>query len=430
MVRTRVAALAGVLALAAGLTAGLGAATTASAAAASTTAATSAELQNFAANVETLGETRFPDTFAGAALTSAGVVIVYSTNTRDAALSSAMAKLNTGNYPLGYIAARFSYSKLDALNSALAAAQAELQKDGVELFMSEPNAATGAVDVTLLRPTSADFARLNSSGVISPAPGRLTTANYSRAASAVISSIAGSGYAVEPAWQSQPATTTTPNSSDSAAGRFNGTAPFSGGDYIKGSNGLNCTGGFSVEGSKSHNPFMLTAGHCGRTTWSTPAQVMGRTSSLYWRNPARDDFQTIRVGSARGNVNGNTAEYSVVGQVVPARGSLLTLDGSITGEVHGIKVLSNNATIYNIKGPGGVKFTASHLVTAAGPCTGGDSGGPMYVRVPAPLQVRAVGTIVAYYGLPSGGFACAGERIGYELSASNTSLILDARVVR
>jgi hypothetical protein len=90
MVRTRVAALAGVLALAAGLTAGLGAATTASAAATLTNAATSAGLQNFASNVETLGETRFPDTFAGAALTSAGVVIVYLTNTSDAALNSAI----------------------------------------------------------------------------------------------------------------------------------------------------------------------------------------------------------------------------------------------------------------------------------------------------------------------------------------------------
>ena len=430
MGRTRVAALAGVLALAAGLAVGLGEATAASASPTLANPTTSAGLQNFAANVETLGETRFPNTFAGAVLTSAGVVMVYATTTSDAALTSAMVKLNTGNYPVSYAAARFSYSKLDALNTALASLQSKLQKNGVELFMSEPDAAAGSVDVTLLRPTSADFARLDSSGVISLELGRLTTANYSRAASAVMSSIAGSGYTVEPALQAQPATAAMANSPDSDAGRYNGKAPFNGGDYIKGSNGLQCTGGFSVAGNKSHNPFMLTAGHCGRTTWSTPAQVMGRTSSLYWRNPARDDFQTIRVGSARGNVNGDSDAYAVVGQVVPARDSLLTLDGSRTGEVHGIKVLSNNATIYNIKGPGGVKFTASHLVTAAGPCTGGDSGGPMYVRVPAPLQVRAVGTIVAYYGLPSGGFACAGERIGYELSASNTSLILDARVVR
>jgi hypothetical protein len=421
MVRTRVAALAGALALAAGLAVGLGEATTASAASTLTTAATSAGLQNFADNVETLGETQFPATFAGASLTSAGVVEVYATNTRDAALTSAIAKLNSGGFSVSYVAVKFSYTKLNALNSTLASVQSRLQKDGVELAVSEPDAAASTVDVILLQPTSADIAHLDSSA-----------ADYSRAASAVISSVAGSGYTVQPefALEAQAATTAAPSSAKSYAGRYNGKAPFAGGDAIKGSNGLNCTGGFSMVGNKSGNPFMLSAGHCGRATWSTPAQTMGRTSSLYWRNPARDDFQTIRVGSARGSVNGNTDQYAVVGQVVPARGSLLTLDGSVSGEQHGIKVLAPNATIYNIKGPGGVKFTASHLVTALGFCTGGDSGGPIYVRVPAPLQVRAIATIVAYYGLPSGGIVCAGERIGNEESASNTRLILNAQVVR
>lgn len=427
MLRTRIAAMTGALALAAGL----GGVSAASATPTLTTSVTSVKLQAFAANVENLGETHFPGTFAGATVTSAGIVKVYATNPSDAALTSAIAKLNGGNYPVSYIAAKFSYSKLDALNSALASAQPQLQKDGVELAVSAPDAAAGTVDVTLLQPASADLARLNSSGVKSPMLGQLTTANYATAASGVISSIAGSGYAVQPSLQAKAATAAAPSTvMQPAVGRNAGVAPFAGGDYIT-SNGLvpYCTGGFSVVGNNSGNPFMLSAGHCGRATWSTPAQPMGQTSSLYFKNPARDDFQTIRVGSARGSVNGDVDQYAVIGATAPARGDLITLDGSITGELHDIVVLAPNATIYNITAPDGSKFTASHLVTASGPCQGGDSGGPMYVRQPTPLEVVAVGTIVAYYGLPTGGFACAGERIGNELSASNTSLIEGANVV-
>jgi hypothetical protein len=103
----------------------------------------SAKFQNFADNVETLGVTKFPDTFAGATLTSAGAVRVYATNTGDGALTSAIAKLDSGKYPVHYLAARFSYNKLEALNSALASAQSRLAKDGVELAISASDATPG-----------------------------------------------------------------------------------------------------------------------------------------------------------------------------------------------------------------------------------------------------------------------------------------------
>ena len=125
----------------------------------------------------------------------------------------------------------------------------------------------------------------------------------------------------------------------------------------------------------------------------------------------------------------SSGDYAVIGSTIPMPTSLITLDGSISGEEHDVPVISNNATIYGITGPTGQKFTASRLVTASGFCQGGDSGGPMYIRQPTPLEVSAVGTLVCYYGLPSGGFACAGERISAETSASNTSLILGANVV-
>ena len=407
----------------------------ASASASDRTPAISVGLNAFAAKVETLGEARFPGTFAGATLTSAGVVKVYATSTRDAALTSAIAKLNSGHYRVTYTAAKFSYRKLDALNAALVSHQSRLQKDGVELAISSPDAAAGTVQVTLLRPTRAVLARLSSSGVASPNLGPLTTANYATAASAIISTAVGAGYTVQHALQAQAATTVAPGTVARGTavpdiGRNAGVAPFAGGDYIT-SNGLvpYCTGGFSVVGNASGNPFMLTAGHCGRATWSTPAQPMGQTSSLYFKNPARDDFQTIRVGSARGSVNGDTDQYAVIGQNNPARGDLITLDGSISGEEHDIAVIAPNATIYNITAPDGSKFTASYLVEASGFCQGGDSGGPMYIRQPTPLQVVAVGTLVAYFGLPSGGIACAGERITQELKASNTSLIEGANTV-
>ena len=176
----------------------------ASASASDRTPAISVGLNAFAAKVETLGEARFPGTFAGATLTSAGVVKVYATSTRDAALTSAIAKLNSGHYRVTYTAAKFSYRKLDALNAALVSHQSRLQKDGVELAISSPDAAAGTVQVTLLRPTRAVLARLSSSGVASPNLGPLTTANYATAASAIISTAVGAGYTVQHALQARP----------------------------------------------------------------------------------------------------------------------------------------------------------------------------------------------------------------------------------
>jgi hypothetical protein len=155
---------------------------------------------------------------------------------------------------------------------------------------------------------------------------------------------------------------------------------------------------------------------------------MGQTSSIYWRNPTLDDFQTIRVGGALGKVNGNSVQYGVIGQLVPAPGvDKVTYDGALTGEINNNPVTRNNATLYNIIAPDGTTYTAAHLVVAVNPagvlCQGGDSGGPVFQRTPA-SGVNAVGTIVAFYGLESGGLACAAERIDEELAISNTHLLL------
>jgi hypothetical protein len=100
------------------------------------------------------------------------------------------------------------------------------------------------------------------------------------------------------------------------ATRTDDVAPFSGGDQINGSNGLTCTGGFTVIGNASGNPFMLSAGHCGSANWKVaPAGgAIGTTSKLYIRNTDEDDFQTIPMSAGDPNVWIGANTLPVVGQ--------------------------------------------------------------------------------------------------------------------
>jgi hypothetical protein len=376
----------------------------------------SSALEDFASRVQMLGESRYSSLFTGAVLSDTGRVDVYANPQTDAGLVAAVRALNTSRYPVTYLPAARSYSELVALNAKLTHHQAQLQAVGVQLSASAPDAETDSVLVTLAQPPRTDPAHRSPRGVTAGRGRVATLAHYASASAAVISSVVGPGYTVARQPQREVR---------SAGGRDDGVAPYAGGDYISVPLFF-CTTGFAVVGNRSGRAFMLSAGHCGWRTWKTPAGTMGQTSSLYWRNAANDDFQTIRVAGAVGRVNGNTVQYTVKGQLVPAVGTKITYDGALTGEVSNDKVISNNATLYDVTMPERGKFTARHLVIATGAnglCKGGDSGGPVFQRARG-NSVDAIGTIVAYYHLPGGALACAAERIGEEEFASGTHLLL------
>ena len=384
-----------------------------------------AAVQQFASQLETLGANRFPKTFAGATFATNGVAVVYALP-NDSALVSAVSSINTQHYPVTYVKTSRSYDSLNSLNQHLMAQQARLAASGVNLAESWPDPSTGKVDVSITSPTPSDLSALSAASGASAANQPVTDAIYHRAAAALITADAGPGYVVE----NKYGTTST------ASGRNNDTAPFYDGDQITGGQwGLLCTGGFAVTGNASGNTFMLTAGHCGSGQWSTQAQVMGSTSpyGMYWENGSTNDFQTI------GPISGGALGYvwvsgggvdPVTGQLLPAVGSDITFDGSVTGEVPGNTVLAVNATDYNVYASGnGTYYDVYPVVQASNPngsiiCQPGDSGGPVFQRTPSP-DMNAVGTIVAYVSIAGepGGSECSAEQIGTEEAYSNSSLI-------
>lgn len=149
---------------------------------------------------------------------------------------------------------------------------------------------------------------------------------------------------------------------------------------------------------------------------------MGSTSTSYFLNSGHDDFQTIGT-STQGYVWGNGGSwYPVLGQVVPAVGSDITFDGSVTGEVRGVHV--DKVGICTTFGldypPWGEEVCNLIQATGSSPiCASGDSGGPVdqHTSGASDSPVDAVGTIIGFSGN-----TCWAEEISREESASNTHL--------
>jgi hypothetical protein len=392
------------------------------AAASATTAIPGVAIQDFASQVETLGETAYGDSFAGSVLGPTGELTVYANPNTDGAFVAAVGNLNTGGFVVQYLPAAISYNGLNAMTNALTAKESLLAGDGVELLQASQNPASDSVDVTVAAPSGTAAATVPSV--------------YESQVSALISATVGPGFTLEPAY-GVPAT--------AASSRDVGKAPFVGGSNITNNiesptgEYFNCTSGFTVSGNNTGNDFMLTAGHCGSGTYTIGNKVggttLGKTSGLYISDSNLDDFQTVSETSGTGYVwIGNSTSGTsapVIGMVDPPVGADITMDGGKTGEVSETDVYGNNATIYNLKNNyNNTTYTVAHLVESERTdgtdiCQGGDSGGPAIQRTNG-SGVNAVGTIVAVYAYEgeSSGTACASEKISSELSESNTSLVL------
>jgi hypothetical protein len=187
-------------------------------------------------------------------------------------------------------------------------------------------------------------------------------------------------------------------------GRFQDSDPFFGGDFINNPTADQppaCTDGFVMLGAiHPQNHWLMTAGHCGtQSTWFTNLTnfyILGATSTNYFPSTVFD-VQTIGLASpfrAFGDVWGdNYTTYQPYTTLTPGAGQLITFDGALTGEVHGIKVTKAGPFCYIISnlyycGLGEAGSTNGPVL-----CADGDSGGPVFQRTPTQGPVQAIGLI-------------------------------------
>ena len=202
-------------------------------------------------------------------------------------------------------------------------------------------------------------------------------------------------------------------------------APYNGGDVIwfktKSLKKLQCTGGFWYTGINSGKTFMLTAAHCTGlnqavyTNTSTP-RLIGDVSAIHFSTRGYD-IATVP-GTGIGAVYGNTTTYGVKSAGNPSTSTYVTFDGAKTGEVHTVHVISATTCVTFSDG-----VTTCHLFVGYKGgllvCQGGDSGGPVYQRLPTG-GVKASGIII---GVTTVTGTCFAQRIKTTLSLVTGSIL-------
>jgi hypothetical protein len=386
-----------------------------------TTSQPSVSAQVLASEIETLGQSEYPQSFEGAVLDSDGSVNVFGTASGEVSIMSAISTLSSSESSVNYEIVGQSLSDLLAISANIRSNISELATEGIDPSSFGPNTQSDNVEMSLVAPTTSQLnqmdVRLSSEGEVAT-----TSSTYLSNAQSLIASEFGPSVVLD----AQYGTIGTDD------GRTNDTAPFYGGDHIYGGEyNADCTGGFSVVGNASGKDFMLTAGHCGTGAWyanSAKTTFMGNVSAAYFTNGG-SDFSTIYMtGGGQGHVwaNGGTS-HPLNGQLLPAVGAQITFDGAGTGEVPGNYVTGTYQTVEFYDAFNQSDDYTYPLVIATNPngttiCAPGDSGGPVYQRESGVSSVYAVGTIVACYqgtNSPTG----AAQQIGSELSQSNTSIL-------
>jgi hypothetical protein len=347
---------------------------------------------------------------------------VYVTAQNDQQFTAAVAADDSASIPYTLVPVGLSYGALSSITTEIASDAPSLNADGVALMSWGPDPPTGRVDVGVAPPSPSQVSELTSALVaagISTSPS-LTSSTYPTGVSALLQRLLGSD-----------AVTVTVDDGPMplVAGRYGDTSPFWGGDRVYQPNNpvgaFTCTTAFGMIGNASGHTFTTTAGHClTGQFYTTPSNsiYMGSTSTSYFLNSGKDDFQTIGTAT-QGYVWGNGGSwYPVIGQVVPAVGSDITFDGSVTGEVRGVHVDKVGiCTDFGLPYPPYAE-TVCNLIQATGSsqvCNSGDSGGPVdqHTSGASNSPVDAVGTIIG-----ENGNTCWAEEIGREEAVSNTHL--------
>ncbi|MCZ4507380.1 hypothetical protein O3Q52_03990 [Streptomyces sp. ActVer] len=191
------------------------------------------------------------------------------------------------------------------------------------------------------------------------------------------------------------------------ASRLADTTPYWGGAYATQHNSSGaatgaCTTGFGVAGNNGAARYILTAAHCGGTTWRTgtgntigtvlsgkdPGRdaelVLGNIGNAVYEGPSIEDGDT---NSGRPVTSGSSSRV----------GDTICQGGAFSGSICGYDIVAVNQTV-NIGGFGTV--TNMVRVEAANRASGignGDSGGPVYTISSSGNGV-ARGVISAYDG--------------------------------
>jgi hypothetical protein len=350
--------------------------------------------QLFAMNVAGLGRGTYGDTYAGAIISGCQLTIYVAPASDTPAFENALSALDsTGAYAYTLVPVSLSWDRLENITTALPFNV--LQQEGVIPTQWGPNPSGNDITMTLEPPTIQQLGQLDAAMAAAGLSGSASTANYKSLAQQLIQAtyndnvvVTGSG---------------SPPSPDSctALDRQHDCSPFSGGDKMISEDGTEgCTGGFAVTGNSSGNAYLLTDGHCGNHVWDVdPTGVeIGRTGTVHWDDAGNDDvegIETVPNGpySAQAVVWGNNGNnYDVTGQKTVVTGSLMTVDGSYTGEVtdNTVQQVDICATVDN----NGNLVKVCHLdevSNSSPPCQHGDSGGPAYVHIGGTGNVDAVG---------------------------------------
>jgi len=359
-------------------------------------------LTQYADRVTTVGIMRFPGTFTSASVTDR-TVTVYAT-TKDAALLRALRTLPAHGARLVVHTVPHSFRQLNRLAERIGRDRSALRSASVDVSSVAFDAPVGKLLVTLARPTG---------GVTAARTAALVGNARTRLADRYGSAWVSVANATEPL-----ATTSATRDEDGS--------PWTPGDGIDLS-GIDvfCSLGFTTKGNNSGNEFLLTAGHCGPGTVTDAANgsTIGNVSTQYLSNGAEDyDFDTIRA-NGRPRVwygpDNTTDYYTVNGQLLPANGSAMTVDGDANAGQHTGNTVTNNE-IYGYFNDDnyGQLYIGPLVEVSTGACIGGDSGGPAYVREGGTGDVDAVGTITG-----TNGSDCFVFWISTELSAGNVSLV-------
>lgn len=191
------------------------------------------------------------------------------------------------------------------------------------------------------------------------------------------------------------------------ASRLADTAPYWGGAYATQHNSSGtatgaCTTGFGVAGNNGAARYILTAAHCGGTTWRTgTGNTIGTV--LSGKDPGRDaelvlgDIgDAVYEGPSIADGDTNSGRY-VTSASSSSVGDTICQGGAYSGSICGYDIVAVNQTVI-IGGFGTV--TNMVRVEAANRASGignGDSGGPVYTISSSGNGV-ARGTISAYDG--------------------------------
>ncbi|WP_046509232.1 chymotrypsin family serine protease [Streptomyces odonnellii] len=191
------------------------------------------------------------------------------------------------------------------------------------------------------------------------------------------------------------------------ASRLADTTPYWGGAYAEMYNGSgtfqgSCTTGFGVAGNNGAARYILTAAHCGGTTWRTgTGNTIGTV--LSGKDPGRD--AELVLGDIGGSVyegpsiaDGDTNSGRSVTSGSSSRvGDTICQGGAYSGSICGYDIVAVNQTV-NIGGFGTVtNMVRVEAFNRASGIGNGDSGGPVYTISSSGAGV-ARGVISAYDG--------------------------------